>query len=83
MLDLEARGLGTPNHERASLETWIELASSDDTQQRDVARTLLSRYVHPDLAPADWSQAARWYAQVREQIVFVDSAGFWWLRAPE
>jgi hypothetical protein len=38
--------------------------------------------VHPAIAPASWDTAAEWYANWRERIVFVDSAGFWWLEDP-
>lgn len=87
-VDVDAQQLGTPNAARASLETWLRLAQGSDTAQREVAARLLTRYVHPSLAPPDWTDPLRapdfdaWYAGVRDRIVFVESAGFWWLADP-
>ncbi|MDC3307327.1 hypothetical protein OAV47_00670 [bacterium] len=81
-VDLDARTLGTPNAERASLERWIELAASDDPSSVERAVTLLRRYVHPDIAPETWGEAPRWYATWRDRLVFVESAGFWWMEDP-
>jgi hypothetical protein len=82
-VDADARRLGTPNAERASLATWLALAASADAAQRAVGVRLLERYVHPDIAPDDWGAPAAWYAEWRDRIVFVESAGFWWLEEPE
>ncbi len=41
-----------------------------------------ARYVHPDIAPESWNAADAWYAQWRDRIVFVESAGFWWIEDP-
>lgn len=81
-VDFDAKRLGTPNAERASLERWLELAAGEDGERRDLARRLLARYVHPDVAPADWDDPAAWYATWEDRIVFVESAGFWWLADP-
>jgi hypothetical protein len=81
-VDFEAKELGTPNYKRASLEKWIKLASSNDESSSDVARRLLKRYVHPSNAPPNWDTPREWYAKVTDRIVFVDSAGFWWIESP-
>jgi hypothetical protein len=81
-VDVDAKALGTPNNERASLEAWLRLAASADAAERELGRRLLARYVHPAIAPTSWDAAAEWYATWRERIVFVDSAGFWWLEDP-
>ncbi|MBK8980386.1 MAG: hypothetical protein IPM29_31175 [Planctomycetes bacterium] len=85
-VDDDAKRLGTPNAERASLEQWLALAAGDDREAdaelREVARRLLARYVHPDIAPPDWDAPAAWYARWQDRIVFVESAGFWWLEDP-
>ncbi len=84
-VDTDAKVLKTPNGERASLETWIQLAGGEDKEKSATAEDLLERYVHPDIAPAsvdgrcDW---AAWYERSRDRIVFVDSAGFWWIEDP-
>lgn len=82
-VDFDAKKLGTPNRERASLEKWLTLAASDDAGNRDLGITLLHRYVHASVAPSDWSNPQAWYASNRDRIVFVESAGFWWLENPE
>jgi hypothetical protein len=81
-VDVDAKELGTPNNERTSLETWLRLAASADTTERELGRRLLTRYVDPSIAPASWDTPAEWYTAWRERIVFVDSAGFWWLDDP-
>jgi hypothetical protein len=81
-VDFEAKALGTPNAERASLERWCTLAVSGDETERARARTLLARYVHPDVAPASWDSAQEWYRKEALSCVFVESAGFWWMRDP-
>ena len=70
---------------RIDFERWMELATSRDASADDRARAArcLQRYVHPDIYPkgdaVDW---ARWYAQHRDRIAFVDSAGFYWVLDP-
>jgi len=81
-VDVDAKALGTPNAERASLEAWLHLAASADAAERELGRHLLARYVDPAIAPAAWDAPADWYKKWRERIVFVDSAGFWWLEDP-
>jgi len=88
-VDTDAKALGTPNIERASLERWIAMASSEDPDERAVAERLLTRYVHADLVPVavgGYADAARdwaaWYARDRDRIVFVQSAGYWWMLDP-
>lgn len=80
-IDADAMALGTPNADRESLVRWIELAGGPSGESRDQALRCLRRYVAPDLVPADgdWS---KWYAAQKERIVFVESAGFWWLVDP-
>ena len=81
-VDFDAKRLGTPNGERASLERWLAMASADGAEEREVGRRLLGRYVDPVIAPENWSDPAGWYAAWRDRIVFVESAGFWWLEDP-
>jgi hypothetical protein len=84
-VDVDAMELGTPNNARASLEKWM---SFDDTlegseEDRARARRCLRRYVHPDIYPdrkaTTW---ATWYERYRDRLVFVDSAGFYWMLDP-
>jgi hypothetical protein len=81
-VDADATALGTPNGERASLETWIELAAGAPGEDRARARRCLERYVHPDLRRKgnDWKA---WYAKERDRIAFIESTGFWWQENPE
>jgi hypothetical protein len=81
-VDMDAKALGTPNAARASLERWLQLATSADEAERTRATRLLQRYVHPDVAPKSWSEPQTWYTEWRDRIVFVESAGFWWLEDP-
>jgi hypothetical protein len=82
-VDGEAKRLGTPNAERASLEKWLEQAASGDPAEREIATRLLNRYVHQDIAPEEgWAEPSAWYRRFRDRIVFVESAGFWWLEDP-
>ena len=83
-VDADAKALGTPNNARASLERWIALAGDDGAAAEDRARAgrCLRRYVHPDIAPKDGADWAQWYRDFGRRIVFVDSAGFWWLLDP-
>ena len=83
-LDVDAKALGTPNHRAASLARWIELVSQPDVdaEQRARAERCLARYVHPSIAKpagADWRA---WHRDFAERIVFVDSAGVWWMLDP-
>lgn len=81
-VDELAKSLATPNSDRTSLEQWLRMAQSDDATKRAQAIELLDRYVHPDIRPADWSASDEWYAEWKSRIVFVDSAGFWWMESP-
>lgn len=81
-VDAEAEALGTPNAERASLERWVAMAGGEDAAERALGRRLLERYVHPEVAPGSWDDAAGWYAKEGAALVFVESAGFWWMRPP-
>ncbi len=80
-IDGDAMALGTPNAARTSLERWIGLAAGPAGEDRERALRCLSRYVAHDLVPADgdWT---KWYAAQKDRIVFVESAGFWWLVDP-
>lgn len=81
-VDFDARVLGTPNGERESLEVWLRAAAGDSADGRVTGTRLLKRYVHPSIAPEDWSQPFEWYGRMRGEIVFVESAGFWWMADP-
>lgn len=81
-VDVEAKSLGTPNYKRESLEKWLEMASSEDEDARVIGRNLLERYVHPTIAPLNWDSPSDWYSPIKDRIVFVDSAGFWWMTPP-
>lgn len=81
-VDFDAKALRTPNAERASLERWVHLAASGDGPEAGRATVLLGRYVHPDVAPETWAEAPAWYATWRDRLVFVESAGFWWMEDP-
>lgn len=81
-VDFDAQRLGTPNAERQSLERWLAMAADSDPGAAEVALRLLRRYVHPDIAPAEWDDPQGWYAAVKDRIVFVESAGFYWLEDP-
>ncbi|MBM4063263.1 MAG: hypothetical protein FJ265_19525 [Planctomycetes bacterium] len=76
-VDADAMALGTPNHLRASLLRWIELAGGAAGDDRERALRCLQRYVHPEVAPQD-DDWRLWYAWQRDRIVFVESTGFWW-----
>lgn len=84
-VDVDAMELGTPNNQRASLEKWLELAGRLEGGQadRERARRCLKRYVHPDIYPdgkrVSWGE---WYEAHRDRLVFVDSAGFYWMLDP-
>ena len=80
-IDRDAVALGTPNEDRKSLERWMELAQSDDGEDRQRARRCLKRYVHPKIYPAndDWTT---WYAKQAKRIAFIESSGFWWQEDP-
>lgn len=81
-VDETAKDLGTPNAARSSLETWLRLAASNDEAQRAKGRILLDRYVHPSIKPDEWSRPDEWYREHADEIVFVESAGFWWMVPP-
>lgn len=83
-VDADAKALGTPNAERASLQRWIELAEQEGGDAEDRARALrcLRRYVHPSIAPEGDASWARWYAGHGDRIVFIESTGFWWQLDP-
>lgn len=80
-VDADAMALGTPNAERASLERWIELATSGAGEDRARAGRCLHRYVHPEIVPEDGDWRA-FLARERDRIVFVESTGFWWQTDP-
>lgn len=83
-VDQEAKELGTPSIERASLERWLAMLGGEE-HERATAELLLRRYVHPDLAPPEAATAADWAAwdrEFRDRIVFVQSAGYWWMLDP-
>jgi hypothetical protein len=83
-VDADAKALGTPNNERASLEKWIAWADSEgrDADKRVMALRCLQRYVSESLRPGPEMRWVDWYARHRENLVFVDSAGFWWMLDP-
>lgn len=84
-VDEDAMALGTPNNLRTSLERWIELAvdgGGERAADRERAERCLARYVHPDIAPAAGEEWTAWYEDRRDHLVFVDSAGFYWLANP-
>ncbi|MFT4843607.1 MAG: hypothetical protein ACJA0V_002019 [Planctomycetota bacterium] len=82
-VDADAKAMGTPNNQRASLEKWLALADQEgaDAEDRARAKRCLKRYVHTPIYP-DGGTWAAWYAKHRENLVFVDSAGFWWMLDP-
>ena len=80
-LDTDAKALGTPNGERASLERWLALAAGPAGVDHDRAVRCLNRYVHPDIAPKDGDWGA-FYQHYRDRIVFIESTGFWWQQDP-
>ena len=53
-----------------------------DAEQRGRAERCLERYVYPPIAPKDDGDWPAWYERHRERLVFVDSAGFWWMLDP-
>ena len=84
-VDVDAMALGTPNHERVSLERWIALVCGrGDATSEDRARAerCLLRYVSPELAVAASEDWGAWYAAHRDELVFVDSVGFYWIQDP-
>lgn len=83
-VDADARALGTPNNERASLERWMDLVADEaaDSKDRARARRCLERYVPQALAPEGDAGWNGWYAKHRESLVFIDSTGFWWQLDP-
>jgi len=84
-VDEDAMALGTPNNLRASLERGIARVGGGDGERaadRERAARCLARYVHPDIAPAAGEDWSAWYEARRDLLVFVDSAGFYWLADP-
>ncbi len=83
-VDADAKQLATPNNSRASLEKWIALADGKDTEaeQRAMAVRCLQRYVHEPIRPEQGVSWSDWYSQYSRNLVFVDSAGFWWMLDP-
>jgi hypothetical protein len=79
-VDADAMALGTPNDAVASLEAWIGLSKKEGAEG-DRARRLLTRYVHPSVAPKDSSWDA-WYEKQKDRIAFIESTGFWWQESP-
>ena len=57
-------------------------AKDTDAQQRAKAQRCLQRYVHEPIRPKQDVRWADWYAQHSANLVFVDSAGFWWMLDP-
>jgi hypothetical protein len=82
-VDADAKAMQTPNNLRKSLEAWIALVDGDDAADGNRARAqrCLKRYVHAAIYPASGSWTS-WYEKFRKRIVFVDSAGFWWMLDP-
>src|SRR5690606_830955 len=90
-VDADAKALATPNNQRASLEKWLALADADANEtggakdgdaQREQALRCLQRYVHESIRPTADVSWTRWYEEHRDNLVFVDSAGFWWMLDP-
>jgi len=82
-VDADARSLKTPNNERRSLQKWMAMAQDGASEEeRALARRLLKRYVHPLIWPKEGEWWPEWYQKHQDQLVFVDSAGFWWMMDP-
>ena len=81
-VDADAKALATPNNQRASLEKWLALADDQGADQHELAVRCLQRYVHESIRPQAGTSWAVWYEQHRDNLVFVDSAGFWWMPDP-
>lgn len=81
-VDEEAKRLGTPIAERASLERWLGMLKADIA----TAHTLTRRYIHPDIifevGKTGPEGIDAWYAKYRDRLVFVESAGYWWMLDP-
>jgi hypothetical protein len=80
-VDEDAMALGTPNAVRTSLERWVALSKTGKGEDRKRAMRCLERYVRANLRPEDGDWGA-WYQKQKGRIVFVESAGFWWLEDP-
>lgn len=85
-VDVDAKALATPNNDAKSLKLWCDMAASGDGENQSRALRCLDRYVHQSIRPeqepgcaVDW---AAWYERYGKRVVFVDSAGFWWLLPP-
>ena len=81
-VDVDAMALATPNNAPASLARWVELAAHGAGEDQRRAARCLARYVHPDAAPRDGESWPAWHARLGQRLVFVDSAGFYWMRDP-
>jgi hypothetical protein len=83
-VDADAKALGTPNQERASLQRWIALVEDEaaDPEARARAERCLQRYVQPSIAPQPGTGWSRWYAEHQGRIAFIESTGFWWQLDP-
>lgn len=81
-IDTDAMALGTPNNKPASLQRWIHLLADGEAEQQAQAQRCLDRYVHPDIRPKPGESWPEWWTRNSEELVFVDSAGFWWMRHP-
>lgn len=79
-VDADAKALKSPNNELASLGRWTAMAQEGTSEQeRATARRLLQRYVHPSIYPKDGEWWGAWFQKNKDKLVFVDSAGFWWM----
>jgi len=82
-VDVDAKKLKTPNNSMSSLKTWMATAESGQSKEdRAIAQRLLKRYVHPSILPKAGEWWSRWFQKHKDQLVFVDSAGFWWMLDP-
>ncbi|MFC1553568.1 hypothetical protein ACFL7D_02940 [candidate division KSB1 bacterium] len=80
-IDSDAKALGTPNGDRASLERWIDLVNSGTKEQKEQAERCLKRYVFQDIYPEEGNWES-WYEKYKDRIVFIESTGFWWQLDP-
>jgi hypothetical protein len=80
-VDADAMALGTPNHERQSLERWLVMVAGNEGPAREQAQRCLQRYVPAAIAPQDGDWQA-WYARYKDRIVFIESTGCWWQEDP-
>ncbi|MDB4474808.1 hypothetical protein N9023_07350 [Opitutaceae bacterium] len=75
-IDTQAQSLGTPNHQIASIEKWIELL--DDEDDRKAALNLLLTYTGQRIRrqPTKWQT---WLDANRDTLRFSDSRGYQWV----